>query len=369
VTGVQTCALPIYANGDGVYAEDGVDAPDYRPEIAVSRISVSTSAEADRYFDKVSSYLTAYEVARVPEMLLLSNVATQFAGIDIDGAWYFEAEGKTLSLLPANTNVRRLYSTGMAGAETNTVAKQIEAIEQGYNIIVHSGHGGVHYLTAEFASSENMSGDDAHALQNTTYPIFLSSACEAGTFAEDDAAGERLMDAPNGGAIAYLGNSAVGLGLAGGMQIIDEMLRFVQSTPYPILGDALQVAHANMPMHDTFRVPVGNVEVPVVDESSYEWTQKSATMFGDILIPVWNGPVEAPAVAGAVWNETCEGTAIDISFTPQVDGVAYVHAGTEYYEVPVTAGLAALHLQQAPDTVTVGFWEPGRLATLAEASR
>ncbi len=357
---------PWDGNGDGVYAQDGVDFPDYRPEIAVSRISASTPDEANRYLEKVRRYLTAYDTSHVGKVLLLSNVATQFASIDIDGAWYFEAEGRTLSLLPPGSEVRRLYSTAMAGAEKNSVAKQTEAIQSGYNLVVHSGHGAVKYLTAEYSVSDDMSGAMAHALKNATYPIFLSSACEAGTFAADDSAGEMLMDAPEGGAIAYLGNAVTGLGLAGGMQMIDELLRFVQATSHPLLADAVRVAHENMPEQDTFRIPVGNFDVPVVDPSSYEWTQKSVTVLGDILIPVWKGLVEPAATVTASARPTCEGTWIDLAFQPPLVGMARVRAGTSTFEVQVVQGSAQLHVPESPATVTVGLASPGRLATFAE---
>jgi len=351
-------------NGDGIYAEDGIDQPDYRPEIAVSRISSSTPEEAELYLGKVLRYLTDYEPAHAAKTLLLSNVATQFAGVDIDGAWYFEAEGKTLSLLPPGSEVRRLYATAMAGAEQNSVAAQIAAIEEGQNLVVHSGHGGVKYLTDNLSTGGSMTGEMAYELTNSTYPIFLSSACEAGTFAADDSAGEMLMNAPHGGAIAYLGNSVTGLGLAGGMQIIDELLRFVQANPYPMLGDALLYAHDNMPEHDVFRVPVGNFDVPVVDPASYEWTQKSATMFGDILIPVWTGPPGEKVSISANRQDTCEGAMIELTVSPAVEGMARVHAGASYYEVSVAEGRATLHLDHQPDSIGVGMAPAGRLATM-----
>lgn len=354
------------ANADGVYAQDGVDAPDYRPEIAVSRIPVSNAEEAALYLEKVLRYLSSYEVAHTPKMLMLSNVATQVAGMDIDGAWYFEGEGRTLSLLPNGSEVRKLYSTGIAGAEVNTADKQVDAMEAGQNIIVHSGHGGVNYLTTEIASSETMTGQMAFDLQNDTYPILLSSACEAATFSAEDSAGELLMNAPEGGAIAYLGNAAVGLGLAGGMQMIDELLRFVQQNPHPLLGDALLFAHENMPEHDMFRVPVGNFDVPVVDKSSYEWTQKAVTFFGDILIPVRTGPLDATVDVKADTSQTCEGLKIVLSFDPPINDLARVHAGDSYYEVLVVDGRAELHLPQHPDSIGVGLASPGAQATLAE---
>ena len=41
------------SNGDRIYAEDGIDSPSYRPDLAVARIPVSTVVEAERYIDKL----------------------------------------------------------------------------------------------------------------------------------------------------------------------------------------------------------------------------------------------------------------------------------------------------------------------------
>jgi len=355
-------------NGDGVYAQDGMDHPDYRPELAVSRIPVSTAAEAGLYYQKLVSYLTSYNLAHVGECMLLSNVATQFAGIDIDGALYFEAEGRTASLLPQGCSTRKMYATNLAGAEKTTAAGELSAIEQGYNLIVHNGHGSVNQLTVEYTGEEPVTGTMLAGLKNSTYPIFLSCACEAGTFSSKDSAGEMLMNASQGGAIAYLGNTVIGLGLAGGVQLIDEMLRFIGSTDSPMLGDALLTAHAKVPETDSFKASALPIPIPVVDKSSYEWTQKSATMFGDILIPVWKKPVEAAPEISLKRTVTCEGSKLSVEVTPAMDGVVRLIADGKYYDVELAAGQGTIDVAGEPQSIEAGMVVPGRLYGHASAS-
>lgn len=147
----------------------------------------------------------------------------------------------------------------------------------------------------------------AYDLQNTTYPIFLSCACQAGQFEspftytyvnssgqtvskvfKDDSAGEMLVNAPNGGAVAYLGNTITGLGIAGGSQFIDEMLRSIFMTPSSTLGDSYLFAHSALKKSDTFQAPVPLVPaVPVVDEDSWRWTKKAIVLIGSALLTVW----------------------------------------------------------------------------------
>lgn len=349
------------SNADGLYAQDGSDSPDYRPERAVSRIPASTAAEVELYYQKVLHHLTKYNLAHVSECMLLSNVATEFSGIDIDGALYFEAEGKTSSLLPTGCSVRKMYATSLAGAEKTTAAGQLSAFEQGYNLMVHNGHGSVSKLTVEYSGAEPVSGAMVSGLKNTTLPIYLSCACEAGTFSAKDSAGELLMNAAQGGAIAYLGNTVIGLGLAGGVQLIDEMLRYIQVTPRPLLADALLEGHAKVPEKDTFSIKALPIPIPVVDQDSYEWTQKSATMFGDILIPVWKKPLEEAPSITATHTVTCEGVRMELAVSPALDGTVRLYADGEFYEADVKAGVGAIVVPGQPKVVEAGIVAEGRL--------
>ena len=348
-------------NADGVYAQDGMDHPDYRPELAVSRIPVSTAAEGALYFQKLLSYLSKYNLAHVGECMLLSNVATQFAGIDIDGALYFEAEGRTASLLPEGCTTRKMYATNLANAEKTTAAGEIAAIEQGYNLIVHNGHGSVNDLTVEYTGGEAVTGKMVSELKNSTYPIFLSCACEAGTFSSNDAAGERLMNAAQGGAIAYLGNTVIGLGLAGGVQLIDEMLRYIQTTENPLLGDALLTGHAKVPETDSFKASVIPIPIPVVNTSSYEWTQKSVAMFGDILIPVWKKPVEAAPTLSLKRAATCEGSSLTVEVAPAIDGTVRLLVDGQYYDVEIQGGQGTIAIAGDVKSAEAGMVVSGRL--------
>lgn len=354
-------------NGDGIYAQDGKDTPAYRPDVAVTRIPVSNKDEAALYYEKLLRYYTSYVPAKVDQVLMLTNYAMTYEGIQVDSAYYFESAGRTKDIVEKGytpDNIKRLYAAAINGSEGNTLAKQISEINKGYNIILHSGHGAVDSLTTEQDGSNDMTAKMASELTNTTYPIFLSCACEAGTFAANDSAGEMLMNAPAGGAIAYMGNTAVGLGIAGGMQLIDEFVRYVVEKPNPILADAYFEAHLKMPEKDTFVMPKVGVTLPVVDKDSYEWTQKTVTLFGDFLIPVRKGSLKKAVSIKIKKKRTCEGYWYEFTINPVVEGTVRVTADGAYYDVILNKeGYGRVHLEKET-AVMLAYLSPGRQATV-----
>src|SRR5208337_2616600 len=118
------------------------------------RVSISSAAELQTYVTKVEAYLTAYETSQIQTALFLSNVATElnFLGttIPVDSALYFESPGRTLSQMPGDFTITKLYSslgTVWPGSSPLTVTAETSAFEAGANIAVHSGHGDISDLT------------------------------------------------------------------------------------------------------------------------------------------------------------------------------------------------------------------------------
>lgn len=344
-------------NHNGIYAEDPGDAPDLLPELAVSRIPVSDDVEAARYIAKARRYLTAYNSADMQKALLIANVATNYNGIDINAGYYFENEGRTASLIPSPFTIRRLYKQTLPppslAAEALTLAKEEEALEAGVNLVIHNGHGYPSLLTCEQQGDDlDFTGAMAYALVNQTPLVFLSCACQAGQFEApftwhytnsagepkekvftDDSAGEMLVNAPNGGAILYLGNTTTGLGLAGGSQLIDEMLRYAFATPRPLAGDALRAARMALPKNDTFKPPVLTVPLPVVDPDSWAWTQKAVVLLGDGALPFWTVATPVSPLPLFSVEKVPGGAQLAITHIPE-GATARLHFCGRYYTVP-----------------------------------
>ncbi|MBP5405549.1 hypothetical protein J6Z19_00170 [bacterium] len=360
------------SNGNGVYAEDdgtlsvGDDAPVLIANVAVGRISVSTVDEAELYFTKVVKHHTAFNTEHTKKSLLLANIATEISNVKINAGYYFESEGKTASLIPSDYSVKRLYTESSPSPSNKALPldndSEKAAIEEGVNLIVHSGHGGQNYLTCEQANSDNdFTGNMAYNLKNEALPFFLSCACEAGQFGYryGDSAGEKLMNAPEGGAIVYLGNTTTGLGIAGGSQFIDEMLKNMFASSSSIIGDSYLYAHANMPQNDTFNPPVPLINnVPVVTSDSWQWTKKSIVMLGDPMTVFWRdkfGPFEAEVVPEVGENEGVK--TLSFHFNQEQEGAALrIFAGEKLYDIPyIMHETIKINLDPSVDKVTVGI--------------
>ena len=353
-------------NGNGTYAEDE-DSPILVANIAVGRISVSTVEEAELYFSKLVKHYTAFNTAHTTKSLLLANIATELSGIKVNSGYYFETEGKTISQIPANYSIKKLYTkstpfpgNGTAGYLDNDNEKA--AIEEGMNLIVRSGHGATWLLTCEQGDDpdRDFSGTMAYELENDTLPFFLSCACEAGQFVKQDSAGEKLMNAPKGGAIVYLGNTTTGLGIAGGSQFIDEMMKNMFAFPYSVIGESYIFAHLSMPQSDTFNPPIQmvNINVPVVNKDSWTWTKKSIIMLGDPMTVFWRDPVEPFAAEINPEVEENEGIkTVSFHFTPDLEGAALrVFAGDKLYDIPyIMHETVKINLDSAVETITVGI--------------
>ena len=78
---------------------------------------MSSPSELQAYVVKVESYLTAYDTAQIGIALFLSNVAAQLAlpgtaaTVPVDSALYLESPGRTLSLVPRDFSITKLYLT------------------------------------------------------------------------------------------------------------------------------------------------------------------------------------------------------------------------------------------------------------------
>ena len=353
-------------NGNGVYAEDE-DVPGLIANVAVGRISVSTVEEAELYFSKLIKHYTAFNTAHTTKSLLLANIATELSGIKVNSGYYFETEGKTISQIPMNYSIKKLYtkSTPFPGGNTAQYLdndSEKAAIEEGMNLIVHSGHGATWLLTCEQGDDpdRDFSGTMAYNLENDTLPFFLSCACEAGQFVTKDSAGEKLMNAPKGGAIVYLGNTTTGLGIAGGSQFIDEMMKNMFAFPYSPIGESYLYAHFNMPQNDTFNPPIQmvNINVPVVNKDSWTWTKKSIVMLGDPMTVFWRDPVEPFAAEIEPEVEENEGVkTVSLNFTPDLEGASLrVFAGEKLYDIPyLMHETVKINIDSAVETITVGI--------------
>jgi len=357
-------------NRNGVYAEAWEMFTDYRPEIAVSRIPVSTPAEAAAYFDKVVRYMTDYDPARMKKALLQAGVFTYFFNPfeeileEVSGAFYDTHPGRTEDAVAA-FDVTRQYEEAELLPDKEAYLynnprefreDHLQFLDEGYNIVRYSNHGDMYTLAPGFYHTE------IDNMTNETLPIILSGVCSSGEFAETDAAAERAVNAPDGGAIVFIGQGTIGNSLLGSMQLLDETIRYMVTEKHPVLADACFYAHDTLlNVNPWFYFPLSKSELPfvfdqvrkVITPLNYGYTQLSAVVLGDMLVPVWNAEydrapdilMETESIAGGVTLTLTPESPLTRAPTVYADGTYYgfASAGTAY-QVTITPAPAEIRV-------------------------
>ncbi len=288
------------ADGDGQYGElhEDMELEDISAAtVAVGRVPVDTPEEVENYFEKVRSYESG-STARTASTLLMSDVATEIGGVQIDGAEGVEKTVDAWFPQEFKDGARRLYATeGSAnkyGGEVGTPENIKEALETaGYSLIFHNGHGLWNWLTNILDSGW------VRSLANTVVPVMASCSCLAGNFADitddavcenwsgpqgpnDDSAGELFINLAHGG-VAYIGNTGTGLGILGGTQFLHSFFEAVFAQGITRVGDAFSYAHRNM---NSVRLNYSGLPDMSTDDSRY-WTHLVVVLLGDPAIDMW----------------------------------------------------------------------------------
>ena len=251
-------------------------------------------------------------------------------------------------------------------------------------MIVHLGHGNYYTVASSPTGENSLRSDVIVDFENSDYPIFISCACHAGryfvepyTFQDDpeqivyeDAAGEYLLNALNGGAIAYIGNTDFGLGLAGGNQFIDALIYYTFQTRELTLGDAMYAGHAYMPDHDDYTLPiVGITKTDIVYKDSYEWTQKVVVLLGDPMLSLWlTDRQPAPQLVVDKVSGDATHAVLKVSVTPFFPGTLTVDVAGELYTVTVTKNETEFVVNHSVDSLSAGYVTPQALHSWDEQS-
>lgn len=358
-------------NRNGIYGEPWEMFTDYRPEIAVSRIPASTPAEISAYFDKVVRYMTDYDPDRMTKALLQAGVFTYFFNPfeeileEVSGAFYDTHPGRTEDAIVPFDVTRQYEEADLLPDKAAYIysnpqefsADHKQLLDEGYNIVRYSNHGDMYTLAPGFYNTE------IDNMTNRTLPIMLSGICSSGEFGEIDAAAERAINAPNGGAIVFIGQATIGNSLLGSMQLLDETIRYMVTEKHPVLADACFYAHDTLiSVNPWFYFPLSKSGLPfvfdqirkVITPKNYGYTQLSSVVLGDILIPVWNETLERAPEIG-ISTETVSG-GITLTLTPEspLTRSPRVYADGSYYGFESAANVYEITIRPAPSKIRVG---------------
>jgi len=359
-------------DGDGVYAEEGEEVSDLRPEIAVSRLPVSSPEAVDAYRAKLERYLTDTPPAAAGRAILQAGVFTSFRHpftgerLQISSAFYGMDAGRSLDLLSGAYEVTRQFEAANPVPDPTALiyedaeafaAAHLQLLQEGVHVVRYADHGTFTSL------APGIDADAAYALVNDSAPVILSETCYGGGFAHDDSAGEQVVKAPAGGAIAYMGQGAVGNSLLGANQLLDEVTRYLVAAKNPILGDACAHGHRVLPdVDDTFTFPLHlggfplfDVTQRVITEENRDYAQKASVLLGDLLVPVWNGPRGPAPELTVLRRDTDDGIVLALTPADVLSHAPVVFADGVPHGFDTVGTSFELLLAEAPAELAVGF--------------
>lgn len=269
-------------DGDGVYGEIEDDV-DLYPDVFVGRASVRTVADVQAFVNKVVSY----ERDPVPGAGLDMLMAAEVLWTDP-----FTDSGIALNVIdrenvpPRYDPITKLYET--LGNETT--ATVTSALNAGKSHFLHSGHA---WFTVIGCGDGYMDRTDADGLSNgTRAPVAYSIGCWPAAFdlETETCIAEHFLRNPDGGVVAFIGNSRYGWGSPGNPgygyseRFMQGFYRALFGAGRGNLAAALAVAKAEL-------VPFSRAE------NVYRWHQYELNLLGDPEMPVWTNEPEILGVS------------------------------------------------------------------------
>ena len=246
------------------------DNVDLYPEVFVGRASLNSPAEVTAWVNKVITYEKNPPLDFQKKMLFLCQVLW-------DDPYTDTGIGKnrieTLNLPDGFYQITKLYES------TGNLDKYmaVSKINEGQNLINHSGHA---WWSVMSLGNGSLSVNDALDLQNQDRSsTIFSIGCWAAAI-DYDCIAEAFLSNPNGGAVAFIGNSRYGWGSPGNPgfgysdRFDDKFFYFLFKEKSLSLGEAIGLAKA-------FYVPFAQ------QENVYRWCMFEINLLGDPETPLW----------------------------------------------------------------------------------
>lgn len=259
-------------DGDGTYGEiaDGVD---LYPDVFVGRAPVTAESDVENFVSKVISYERAPEAGHCLSMLMAGEVlwTDPFTDSGI-GLNMIDRE----SVPPRFDPITKLYQT--LGNES--VSSVISALNSGKAHFLHDGHAWYSLMGCGTGYLERSQVDKL--TNGPRLPLVYSIGCWPAAFDLESTSciAEHFVNAPHGGAVAFIGNSRYGWG-APGNPGYGHSDRFMQKFYSTIFGDGPVNAAAALAVAKAAFVPFSQ------EENVYRWHQYQLNLLGDPEMPIW----------------------------------------------------------------------------------
>ncbi|MCK4673771.1 hypothetical protein KAT67_07295, partial [candidate division WOR-3 bacterium] len=265
-------------DGDGSYGEIE-DSIDLYPDLFVGRAPVNTITEAQKFVEKILIY------EKNPDLDYLNNA--MFAA---DVLWWnpYTDQGIHKNKIeeesfPPYFEITKLYDS--QGTLSPSAFKN--ALRQGQGLTNHDGHGWIGTMGAGTGYLHNI---DFDTLTNAPkYGILASIGCWTSAF-DFNAIGESFVNSPNGGGIAFIGNSSYGWGSPGnpGFGYSD---RFDSRIFYSLLKENNFYLGAALSLSKAYFIPYSR------EKNVFRWHQYQLNLLGDPGMLVWTDVPETLKVS------------------------------------------------------------------------
>ena len=183
------------ADGDLIYGET-TDDVDLYPDVFVGRAPVDTTGEANTFVGKTITYESGPSGYETSALFLAEYLDTSTDG----GETKDMIEGESI---PSNFSVTNLYSSLGNLSHDSAVTE----LNKGYGIVNHIGHANYYVLSIGSGGLDNTDMDSLNNFQKSS--VFYSEGCWSNALDRNSVAEHFILN-PNGGGIAYVGNSRYG---------------------------------------------------------------------------------------------------------------------------------------------------------------
>ena len=267
------------ANGNSIYGEVD-DNIDMYPDVFIGRASVENSTEAEAFVNKVLTYEKYTSADHALNMLFLGEILW-------NDPYTNSGEGKDLIdelyVPPRFDPITKLYEH--SGNES--ITSVLNAMNAGQNIINHDGHAGTSGIGVGDGFFDIMHANQL--VNGPDYSILFSIGCWPASF-DLDCIAEHFITNPNGGGVAFIGNSRYGWGSPGNPKygysdrFDREFFRALFADGIYHIGNTLAAAKAAY-------VPFS------AQENVYRWCEYQVTLIGDPEMPIWTDEPRQLSVA------------------------------------------------------------------------
>ncbi|MGB2805138.1 MAG: C25 family cysteine peptidase [Candidatus Zixiibacteriota bacterium] len=257
------------ADGDHIYGEVE-DSVDLYPDVFVGRASCSNVTKAQALVNKLLIYEKNPPADYTTKMLFLAEIlwSNPYTNSGLSKDMIDE-----LYVPPQFDPITKLYED--LGNENYTSA--MAALNDGQNIINHDGHC---WWTVMGVGNGSLYRSDMDALHNgPRNSILYSIGCWPAAI-DYDCLAEHFINNPNGGGVAFIGNSRYGWGSPGNPKY-GYSDRFDQQFYASLFARDIYRIGATVADMKSFYAPFSR------QENVYRWCQYQVVLLGDPEMPIW----------------------------------------------------------------------------------